>query len=295
MNVENKPLPTLSRFFIGGAAGMCASSIVHPLDLIKTRMQMSGIGERREHRSIVHTFMSVMRREGPLAFYNGISATLFRNASYTSVRLGVFTNLKEYYKESNGELHLFKNVIIAILAGASGAFIGTPAEIALVRMTSDGALPQNQRRQYKNVFIALQRITREEGIMTLWRGCQPTIIRAVIVNSVQLTTYTQTKQLFLSKEYFNDNIKCHVASSAISGFLSTVASLPADIIKTRMQTSSTKKSYLSILSHIVKKEGFFALWKGFTPCYLRMGPQSILVFVFLEQFQYLAQMLVTSY
>ena len=290
MNSESKPLPAFSRFIIGGAAGMCASSIMHPLDLIKIRMQVSGMaGKKKEHKNFVHAFMNVTRNEGPLALYNGLSATLFRNASYTSVRLGVFTNLKEYYKEANGDLQLFKNVIFAVLAGTCGAFVGTPAEVALVRMTSDGRLPRNQQRQYKNVFIALHRIVNEEGVVTLWRGCQPTIIRAVIVNSVQLTTYTQTKQLFLNKGYFNDNIKCHVAASAISGFLSTVASLPADIVKTRTQTNSFKQTYLETLSAVVNQEGFFALWKGFTPCYLRMGPQSILVFVFLEQFQNFAQ------
>ena len=47
--------------------------------------------------------------------------------------------------------------------------VGTPAEISLIRMTADGRLPPEQRRGYKNVFNALFRITREEGVMTLWR------------------------------------------------------------------------------------------------------------------------------
>ena len=47
---------------------------------------------------------------------------------------------------------------------ATGAFVGTPAEVALIRMTSDGNLPVDQRRNYKSVFDALIRITREEGL-----------------------------------------------------------------------------------------------------------------------------------
>ncbi|VDM34016.1 unnamed protein product [Toxocara canis] len=34
---------------------------------------------------------------------------------------------------------------------------------------------------------------------------------------------------------------------------------------------------------IMRNEGFFALWKGFTPYYFRLGPQTVLIFVFLEQ------------
>ena len=35
----------------------------------------------------------------------------------------------------------------------------------------------------------------------------------------------------------------------------------------------------------MKKEGFFSLWKGFTPYYARLGPHTVLTFIFLEQFR----------
>ena len=54
-------------------------------------------------------------------------------------------------------------------AGATGAFVGTPAEVSLIRMTADGRLPPDQRRGYSSVFNALTRMTREEGLFTLWR------------------------------------------------------------------------------------------------------------------------------
>lgn len=36
-------------------------------------------------------------------------------------------------------------------------------------MTADGKLPPAERRGYKNVFNALFRITKEEGILALWK------------------------------------------------------------------------------------------------------------------------------
>lgn len=78
-----------------------------------------------------------------------------------------------------------------MIAGACGAFVGTPAEVALIRMTADGRLPNDQRRNYKNALNALVRITKEEGVLTLWRGATPTIARAVVVNSSQLASYSQ--------------------------------------------------------------------------------------------------------
>ena len=44
-------------------------------------------------------------------------------------------------------------------AGGCGAFVGTPAEVALIRMTSDGSLPADKRRNYTSVFNALARLS----------------------------------------------------------------------------------------------------------------------------------------
>lgn len=54
-------------------------------------------------------------------------------------------------------------------AGAIGSFVGNPTEVALIRMTSDGRLPVDQRRNYSSVFNAIARIYKEEGVAALWR------------------------------------------------------------------------------------------------------------------------------
>lgn len=86
--------------------------------------------------------------------------------------------------------------MIGMAAGACGAFVGTPAEVALIRMTADGRLPAAERRNYKNVIDALLRIIKEEGATTMWRGAMPTIGRAMVVNGAQLASYSQVSILF---------------------------------------------------------------------------------------------------
>lgn len=60
--------------------------------------------------------------------------------------------------------NLLENMAMGMAAGAAGAIIGTPAEVALIRMTADGRLPLAERRNYSGVFNALIRMTREEGM-----------------------------------------------------------------------------------------------------------------------------------
>jgi len=193
----------------------------------------------------------------------------------------------------------FMKAALGTTAGATGAFVGTPAEVALIRMTSDGNLPVDQRRNYKSVFDALIRITREEGLTALWRGAIPTMGRAMVVNAAQLASYSQAKQGILQTGYVQDGIFCHFLASMFSGLVTTAASMPVDIAKTRIQNQKyidgkpEYKGAIDVVVKVAKSEGVTALWKGFAPYYFRLGPHTVLTFIFLEQMnkQYKIQVL----
>lgn len=287
---EPAGMPKYVKFIFGGSAGMGATLFVQPLDLVKNRMQLSGEGGSvREHKTSLHAIRAIIRNEGLSGLYAGLSAGLLRQATYTTTRLGVYTVLFETFSNDGKPPGFFMKAAMGMSAGAVGSFIGTPAEISLIRMTADGRLPAAEKRGYKNVFNALYRITSEEGILTLWRGCMPTVVRAMVVNAAQLASYSQAKQIVLSTGYFKENILLHFIASMISGLITTAASMPVDIAKTRIQNMKVidgKPEYrgaLDVLGKVIRNEGFFSLWKGFTPYYARLGPHTVLTFIFLEQ------------
>ena len=77
---------------------MAATFFVQPLDLIKNRMQLSGMdGKVKEYKTSFHAFSSILKNEGIIAMYSGLSAGLLRQATYTTTRLGVYTWLFENY------------------------------------------------------------------------------------------------------------------------------------------------------------------------------------------------------
>jgi len=284
-------IPNGIKFLFGGLAGMGATCFVQPLDLVKNRMQLStGAGGKKEYRTSFHAVQSILRNEGIVAMYTGLSAGLLRQASYTTTRLGIYTWLFEKFSGPEGQPPGFlMKAVLGMAAGVVGAFVGTPAEVALIRMTADGRLPPAEKRNYSSVFNALIRITKEEGVLTLWRGVIPTMGRAMVVNAAQLASYSQAKQSLMSTGFFTDGIFLHFCSSMISGLVTTAASMPVDIAKTRIQNMKIVdgkpefKGTADVLIKVVRNEGFFALWKGFTPYYARLGPHTVLTFIFLEQ------------
>jgi solute carrier family 25 oxoglutarate transporter 11 len=82
----------------------------------------------------------------------------------------------------------------AATAGFIGSVVGNPADLSLIRMQNDTTLPPAERRNYKNVFNAFSRITKEEGPLALWRGCTPTVIRAIVLNLAMLAPYDEVKE-----------------------------------------------------------------------------------------------------
>lgn len=173
-------------------------------------------------------------------------------------------------------------------------------------MTADGKLPPAERRNYKNVFDALMRIVKEESVLTLWKGATPTVARAMVVNGAQLASYSQSKEALVKTGHFQEGIFLHFCASMISGLVTTIASMPVDIVKTRIQKSSgstsavvnIKLNLLPIIFYlffmkivfkktfvdVIKNEGVFSLWKGFTPYYARLGPQIETLFAEFERF-----------
>ena len=62
-----------------------------------------------------------------------------------------------------------------------------------------------------------------------------------------------------------------------------------------MKTIDGKPEYsgaADVLIKVIRREGFFSLWKGFTPYYARLGPHTVLTFIFLERFNVMYKQIV---
>ncbi|VDM07668.1 unnamed protein product [Wuchereria bancrofti] len=95
--LNSATIPNVVKFAFGGIAGMGATLLVQPLDLLKNRMQLGGVAGKKESRSSLHVLRSIITNEGFFAIYSGLSAGLLRQATYTTTRLGIYTWLFEQF------------------------------------------------------------------------------------------------------------------------------------------------------------------------------------------------------
>ena len=272
----------MQNFLIGGASGMIATTVIQPIDFVKVQIQVrSEMGVKNLNPFSITK--SIYKETGTIkTFYRGLDSALLRQALYTSTRLGLFYNLKDrIVKKTGKEPSMFSNVVMSLFSGAVGSLVGNPADLALVRMQSDNNLPPQERRNYKNVGDALIRTVREEGVLTLWRGSLPTIVRAMSMNFSLLVPFEETKKL-LSPYIENTRLRA-ITASLIAGACATVLSLPFDNVKTKLQ--KMKKSpdgtfpYKGVLDCIMKTaqhEGAGRLWVGINTYYVRVAPHAVI-------------------
>lgn len=162
-----------------------------------------------------------------------LSASIMRQAVYGTARLGLHREFSDHLKKSQGggDISALQSAGSAMAAGAIASVIGTPFDVSLVRMQADGMRPKAEQRGYKNVFDAIGRISREEGVTKLWRGFEPTAFRAIAMNVGMMASYDQAKQSI--RKMNGDNMVTNMAASAISGFCASFTSLPFDMMKVR--------------------------------------------------------------
>ncbi|CAL5097533.1 unnamed protein product [Urochloa decumbens] len=277
---------TIKPFVNGGASGMLATCVIQPIDMVKVRIQL---GEG----SAAQVTKNMLANEGMRSFYKGLSAGLLRQATYTTARLGSFRVLtnKAVEKNEGKPLPLIQKAFIGLTAGAIGACVGSPADLALIRMQADSTLPAAQRRNYKNAFHALYRISADEGVLALWKGAGPTVVRAMALNMGMLASYDQSVELFRDKLGAGE-ISTVVGASAISGFFASACSLPFDYVKTQIQKmqpdANGKYPYTGSLDCAVKtfkSGGPFKFYTGFPVYCVRIAPHVMMTWIFLNQIQ----------
>ncbi|OQD74159.1 hypothetical protein PENDEC_c012G04330 [Penicillium decumbens] len=278
-------------FINGGLAGMTATVVIQPVDMVKVRLQLAGEGAKTGPRpSALGVTRDIISSGKVLDLYTGLSAGLLRQAVYTTARIGFFDTfmktLNARAAATDRKVTFAERAAAGLSAGGIAAMIGNPADLALVRMQSDGLKPPEARANYRSVFDALVRIPRNEGVGALWAGALPTVIRAMALNMGQLAFFAESKTQLKQHTTLSPQSQTF-AASAIAGFFASFLSLPFDFIKTRLQKQQKDpktgqvpyKGVLDCARKVIAEEGWLRFYRGFGTYYVRIAPHAMVTLI----------------
>ncbi|NXD28182.1 DIC protein, partial [Spelaeornis formosus] len=136
---------------------------------------------------------------------------------------------------------------------------------------------------YSHALDGMYRVLREEGLKKLFTGASVASSRGALVTVGQLSCYDQAKQLVLATGLLSDNVFTHFLSSFIAGLCATFLCQPLDVLKTRLMNSHGEYRDVVHCAMETARLGPLAFYKGFVPAAVRLVPQTVLTFLFLEQ------------
>ena len=200
----------LNQFLAGGLSGLLSRAVTHPVDTIKSQMQVSnlvvkrrstersGCGGTSHHRTILPSTRLLNAKQAIKNLYRGFGATALGAPMASGMYfLGYETTKKtlkkirrerrlegandddheeeEEDKEDNKTTHMIDNIITGVVAQAFAGIAYTPVDVVKERMQVSSVLPTNLKTNngvdYRNAFDALKTIVKNEGIKNgLMRG-----------------------------------------------------------------------------------------------------------------------------
>jgi solute carrier family 25 oxoglutarate transporter 11 len=280
---------TLKNFGLGGFSGAFATVCIQPMDMIKVRIQLQGEGTHSKtgvSTNPLAVARSIVAKDGFAALYTGLSAGILRQLTYTTTRLGIFRTITDSIDAKRKRTFL-DTTLASLVAGGIGSIVGTPADLALIRMQADGTLPPEQRRNYTGVFNALGRIIKEEGFIHMFRGCTPVVVRAMALNVGMLASHDTALEHF--KTLTDSYVLYHIGAKSVSGFFAAAFSLPFDFVKTRIQKQKPLpdgtmpyKNSIDCVVKVLRSEGPGAFYRGFSTYYLRIAPHVMITLFTLD-------------
>jgi len=282
---KSAPLPKSIIFATSGLGGCLGWGIVHPANTLAVRWNLASMQGK------TFNFNAMIKESGWMGLYDGLSAGILRQVFYASTRFGLFETFRDKLHDYRGKTDFGGRVVVGAISGGIAAYISCPMEVATVRMSNDATLPADQKRNYKGVVDTGTRIMKEEGINAFWRGSTPFVQRAMLVGVFQVATLDQFKIMYANHlNQKKDSIPNVFCAAMTSGLVYSLATMPLEASKNRMafQKPDPKTgllpytSTLQTIRAVMAKEGFFALYNGFFPYYVRCGGHTVSMFIFVQ-------------
>lgn len=164
---------------------------------------MQLVGQRGPLIGMGQLFVQLVKSEGPGSMYLGLTPALVRSVTYGGLRLGLYEPTKCFYEWA---FHS-SNVLVKIASGACSGAIATaltnPMEVVKVRL-------QMSPNSSRGAITEIQKITREEGIVALWKGVGPAMARAAALTASQLATYDESKRILFKWTLVEEGFYLHL-------------------------------------------------------------------------------------
>jgi len=276
MTQQQNPIPFWHNLVAGGSAGVTEILLLYPLDVVKTRAQLHiGAGT-----SMFAALVQMVKNEG-FGLYRGIVPPILVEAPKRAVKFAANSAYQPWFTKPDGRIPRWGSVAAGVCAGCTEAFIVVPFELVKIRLQAT-----ESAGKYSSTLDCVMKILKQEGPLAFLNGLESTLWRHALWNGGYFGVIPTVRTLFPKPASETSRQLQNFLAGALAGTVGTILNTPADVVKSRIQNQpkGVVRKYnwaIPAIHTITKEEGMAALYKGFMPKVLRLGPGGgILLVVF---------------
>lgn len=268
----------IKSFISGGFGGICNVLSGHPLDTIKVRLQTMPrpeAGAEPLYKGTMDCAIKTIKHEGFLGLYKGIQAPLTGVVPIFAACFGAYglaTRLQQ--TENQTKLNYAQVSVAGSFSGVCSTVITAPGERikCLLQIQMDDKGP----KKYDGMLDCAKKLYKEGGIRSIYKGSCATLLRDVPANGMYFFVYEYLQDMAKKKAGAE---KLGPASAIFAGGMAGMSywilGMPADVLKSRLQTApegTYKRGIRSAFVDLMKRDGPLALYRGVVPVMLRAFP-----------------------
>jgi len=276
--------PFWKEFITSGVSVSIANVATLPIDVLKVRLQLANAtithSQSTMKAGLLRTAINIAKKEGIHAFYLGLTPALARGLFYGGVRLGAYGPIKNILKrvatdDRRPSIKFLRNVTAGCLSGSIAAITSNPIDLCKTKL-------QAKHSPYTSSIHVIKDVIRDHGVRGLWVGTVPAVIRTAVLTAAQCVTYDHAKRFVSRTTGLSEGVTLHLGASLITGLVTTTVTAPLDMIKTNMYATGDYGA-MELIHKIVDNEGFRGLLRGWSAQYVRLGPQTVVIFLAMEK------------
>ncbi|KAI6714597.1 hypothetical protein JHW43_002861 [Diplocarpon mali] len=271
---QDKPLPFIYQFTAGKLLDLLRN---YHWKLTKYAGAVAGVSE------VTRYPLDVVKTRIFSRLYRGIEAPILMEAPKRATKFAANDAWGKFYRDAFGiaKMNQSLSVLTGATAGATESLVVVPFELVKIRL-------QDRTSKYTGMMDVVVKTIKTEGPLALYNGLESTMWRHVLWNAGYFGCIFQVRELLPKTENKTTQMGFDLLSGATGGTVGTIVNTPMDVVKSRIQNSpripgSVPKYNWAwpAVGTVFKEEGFGALYKGFLPKVLRLGPGGgILLVVF---------------
>jgi len=194
-------LNALNAGIAGSTAGICATVVTYPTDMVKTRLTVAHSDKSKsKYKGVIDCFRVVYREEGMMAFYKGLSTSIIGVIPFAGGTFMSYEVLDRAWGKPKDKMTPMENFINGCLAAAFAQTFSFPFDTIRKKLQAQSKTVSAEMQpdvEFNGMFDAFKQTVKKLGFLGLWAGTTANLAKVAPYAGIMFASFEACKRVYL--------------------------------------------------------------------------------------------------